>query len=147
MPRMFVSVLLLAVLVVMTILSAGVGVGRLGRWWAQSQQPPRLKAERLREQQRKLEEQQAARDTHARRLGWIANYDRVAERYPDRAAVARRQANALRKTLGLPLRDYASEPASSEEPVTYVPQREPAPPTAAVPVPEIRRLANLPSWF
>lgn len=148
MPRVFVSVGLLAVVVVMTVLSAGVGVTRLGRWWAQSQQQPMLKAERLKEQQRKLEEQQAASHNRARLLQWIQSEERAAAIYPDRAVGARRHANELRQKLGLPLRDYASEAAPPEEPVTHIPQLGlPPSPTVAVPVPEIPRLLRLPEWY
>jgi hypothetical protein len=118
MPRVIISVLLLAVLIVTTILSAGMGVARLGRWWAHSQQQPMLKAERLKDQQRKLDAQREERHVRARMLRWIARHDLQAEIDPTYGAEAGRRANILRQELGLPLKDYASKPA---RPVEVVP--------------------------
>lgn len=142
MPRVFISVACLVILIVIATLFAIVGGEQARRRWIQLQQRPRLKAEQL-------EAERAADEMRAGKLRVIEHYEQWAKTNPAQAEMLHWTANNLRQELNLPRKQYPendpdSTVAPGEAAAQMMPKRNGDTATEDAPPPEIPRLQELP---
>jgi hypothetical protein len=119
MPKVFVSVAVLMVFIVMIVLGAGVWGEHAKRYW-------------LRQQQAHVKAQRAAHELRVRKLRSIQVWEHAATTDSTQAAMLHQLADDLRRELGLPLKDY---PPSTARPGPALQELQQVPPHGAVSAP------------